>query len=87
MVQEYLRESEHPYLPLTRITQEQNCLEFNASFDDQAAVSDSYILTNVKESQLTRAIFYSECSYLIGLANRQAMTCFKLVSKSYILVM
>ena len=36
-----MRESDHPYLPLTRISQGQNCMEFNGAFDDRTAVSSS----------------------------------------------
>lgn len=39
ILQEYLNDSQHPFLPLTRITQSQNSPEFEAAFDDRAAVS------------------------------------------------
>ena len=39
LLQEYLRDSNHPFLPLTRIGQSQNSPEFEAAFDDRAAVS------------------------------------------------
>lgn len=38
IAQEYLKYSSHPFLPLTRISQAQNSPEFEAAFDDRAAI-------------------------------------------------
>ena len=38
-MQEYVKNSEHPFLPLTRIAQGNHNMSFDAAFDDKVAVS------------------------------------------------
>ena len=42
-LQEYVKNSKHPFLPITRVAQGQHFELFEAAFDDRAAVSASHV--------------------------------------------
>ena len=42
-LQEYVKNSKHPFLPLTRVAQGQHFELFEAAFDDRAVVSASHV--------------------------------------------